>query len=355
MVHYVSQLCNSLADFSAECDVYLIAPEGINENLFNSRVILRKIPSIDRHGYRIDLMIKYLLDIGPDIIHTSMVHPFIVPLLPVLKKIAPVAATVHDVQLHSDQKNLICDMSTLITSKLADLDFVHGEKLKLELIKRGVLNSKISIIPHGDYSFFSSIIHKKINEEENTILFFGRILEYKGIDYLIKAEPLISEKIPNIKIIIAGSGDFSKYESMINNKNHFEIINEYIPDEKVSELFQKSSVVVLPYVEASQTGIIPIAYAFKKPVVATDVGSLSEVIVDGVTGFIVPPRDSKLLADSLLNILLNKNLKNSMGSAAYEFMKENMSWKGIAQKTIVEYQKLLGNFEKPRYLIGSLQ
>ncbi|KKG82671.1 glycosyltransferase [Methanosarcina mazei] len=201
----------------------------------------------------------------------------------------------------------------------------------------------------------TSIIHKKINEEENTILFFGRILEYKGIDYLIKAEPLISEKIPNIKIIIAGSGDFSKYESMINHKNHFEIINEYIPDEKVSELFQKSSVVVLPYIEASQTGIIPIAYAFKKPVVATDVGSLSEVIVDGVTGFIVPPRDSKLLADSLLNILLNKNLKNSMGSAAYEFMKENMSWKGIAQKTIGEYQKLLGNFEKPRYLIGSLQ
>ena len=84
-------------------------------------------------------------------------------------------------------------------------------------------------------------------------------------------------------------------------------------------------------------------------------GSLSEVIVDGVTGFIVPPRDSKLLADSLLNILLNKNLKNSMGSAEFEFMKENMSWKGIAQKTIGEYQKLLGNFEKPRYLIGSLQ
>ncbi|WP_300101109.1 glycosyltransferase family 4 protein [Methanosarcina sp.] len=342
MVHYVSQLCNSLAN-NTECNVYLITPKGINENLFDRRVILKKIPSVDRHGYRIDLMIKYLLEIKPDIIHTSMVHPFIVPLLPILKKIAPVVATVHDVQLHSDQKNFIFDLSTLITSKCADLDFVHGEKLKLELIKRGVLNSKISVIPHGDYSFFSSVNQKEITEEENTILFFGRILDYKGIDYLIKTEPLISSKVSNFKIIIAGNGDFSKYENMIGNKNHFEIINEYIPDEKVSELFQKCSVVVLPYIEASQTGIIPIAYAFKKPVVATDVGSLSEVVIDGVTGFIVPPKDSQSLADSLLNVLLNKNLKNSMGNAAYEFMKKNMSWEGIAQKTIGEYTKLIPN------------
>lgn len=340
MVHYVSQLCNSIADFSAECNVYLIAPEGINENLFGTRVVLRKIPSIGRHGYRIDLMIKHLLEIKPDVIHTSMVHPSIIPLLPFLKKIAPVVATIHDVHSHPEEPNFIFDMSILITSKFADLDFVHGEKLKLELINRGVLNSKISTIPHGDYSFFNSINHKKINEDENTILFFGRILEYKGIEYLIKAEPLISSQIPNFKIIIAGNGDFSKYESMIANKDRFEIINEYIPDEKVSELFQKASIVVLPYIEASQTGIIPIAYAFKKPVVATDVGSLPEVVIDGVTGFIVPPKDPKSLADSLLNVLLNKNLKNSMGDAAYEFMKKNMSWKGIAQKTIEEYTKL---------------
>lgn len=354
MVHYVSQLCNSIARFSTDCTVYLIAPKGINENLFDKRIILKKIPSVGIHGSRIDLMIKYLLEIKPDIIHTSMVHPFIVPLLPILKKMAPVVATVHDVRLHSDQKNFIFDLSTLITSKYADLNFVHGEKLKLELIKRGVLNSKISVIPHGDYSFFSCVNQKEITEEENTILFFGRILDYKGIDYLIKTEPMISSKVSNFKIIIAGNGDFSKYENMIGNKNHFEILNEYIPDEKVSELFHKASVVVLPYIEASQTGIIPIAYAFKKPVVVTDVGSLSEVVVDGVTGFIVPPKDSQSLADSLLNVLVNKNLKNSMGNAAYEFMKKNMSWEGIAQKTIGEYKKLIGNFEKSQYLIGGL-
>jgi glycosyltransferase involved in cell wall biosynthesis len=241
-------------------------------------------------------------------------------------------------------------MCILITSKLADLNFVHGDKLKMELMKRGVLNSKIAVIPHGDYSFFGALNHNEISEDENTILFFGRILDYKGIDYLIKAEPLISSEISNFKIIIAGDGDFSKYENLIDNHNHFMIINEYIPDETVSELFQRASVVVLPYIEASQTGIIPIAYAFKKPVVATDVGSLSEAVIDGVTGFIVPPKDSKTLAYSLLKIMLDKDLKITMGNAAYEFMIKNMSWERIAQKTIEEYKKLISeHVTKPIY------
>lgn len=340
MVHYASQLCNHLSLSNANTKVYLVSPNGINEKIFDNRIVLKKIPSFGRHGYRIDLIMKYVSEIQPDIIHLTVIHPAIIPILPSLKRIAPLVVTIHDVMLHSDQNNIFINMTTDIISKSADLNFVHGDKLKLQLIKNGISESKVSSIPHGDYSFFKTIHNKQICEENHTVLFFGRILKYKGIEYLIKAEPLVSSKFPDFKVIIAGDGDFTPYEKMIVNRNHFEIINEYLPDEMVSGLFQRASVVVLPYIEASQSGIVPIAYAFKKPVVVTDVGSLSEVVVDGVTGFVVPPKNSEYLADSISRILLDNKLKNSMGKAAYEFMGKNMSWEEIAQKTIGEYNKL---------------
>jgi alpha-maltose-1-phosphate synthase len=345
MVHYASQLCNHMATSNNNIKVHLIAPDGVNEKIFNEGVTLKKIPSIGRHGYRIDLITKYISALKPDFIHITVIHPLMIPILHFLKKISPLAVTVHDVTLHSDQNNFILNLTTNFISNLADLNFVHGEKLKLELVKRGILKSKITSIPHGDYSFFKCIQSRKVYEQKNTILFFGRILKYKGIEYLIQAEPLISSKLPDLKIIIAGDGDFSPYRKMIVNKNNFEIINEYIQDELVSELFQRASVVVLPYIEASQSGVVPVAYAFKKPVIVTDVGSLSECVINGITGFVIPPNNYEFLADSILKILMDNGLRSSMGNAGYTFMKDNMSWVNIAQKTIEEYRNYAFGFK----------
>lgn len=339
MLHYASQLCNHLSK-NDNIEVSLIAPKNINENLFDKKVPLKKIPSIGRHGYRIDLIMKHLFEIKPDVVHITVIHPFIIPILYSLKKRFLLVSTIHDVILHSDQNNIFLNMTTSLISKYSDLIFVHGNKLKSELGEKGISKSKIVVVPHGDYSFFDDIGQENVPEEENTILFFGRILEYKGLEYLIKAEPLIASKISNFKVIIAGNGDFSKYKNMIDNMDHFEIINEYIPDEKVSELFQRASVVVLPYIEGSQSGIVPIAYSFKKPVIVTDVGCISDVVLEGRTGFIVQPKDNKNLANSIIRILSDNTLKKEMGDYAYKFMKDNMSWDRVAKKTIDEYSKI---------------
>jgi glycosyltransferase involved in cell wall biosynthesis len=145
--------------------------------------------------------------------------------------------------------------------RYADKVFVHGTRSMSTLVDSGVSNSKITIIPHGDYSFFIRYSQNHI-KETNTVLFFGRIEDYKGLEYLIKAEPLITEKEPDVKIIIAGEGDFEKYRKLIKYARNFEIVNRFIPDEKVAGLFQTAKVIVLPYTEGTQSGIIPIAYAF---------------------------------------------------------------------------------------------
>jgi len=185
---------------------------------------------------------------------------------------------------------------------------VHGNRLKYQILTEYGVSSKIvNSVPIGEHETEPFKIYEKtdLKEDGNVILFFGRIYEYKGLKYLIEAEPKISEKIPDIKIIIAGEGDdFAKYKSIIKNKENFIIYNYRIPYQQGAELFQRSSIVVLPYIEGSQSGVVPTAYSFKKPVVATDVGSIPEIVDDGVTGLIVSPGDSNELANAIIKLLI---------------------------------------------------
>jgi starch synthase len=110
-----------------------------------------------------------------------------------------------------------------------------------------------------------------------------------------------------VKIVIAGHGEnFDRYQRMMVHPERFVILNRHIDEEEVRRLFQEASVVVLPYVESFQSGVIPIAYTYGKPVVATTVGGLPEMVDDGVTGLLVPPRDERKLAEAIVTVLARK-------------------------------------------------
>jgi glycosyltransferase involved in cell wall biosynthesis len=131
-----------------------------------------------------------------------------------------------------------------------------------------------------------------------------------------------------------------------NRQNKFNVLNYNISNQEAAELFQKCSVVVLPYIDASQSGVILPAYAFKKPVVITDVGSIAETVDDGVTGFIVPPKDTEALAKAIIKLLNDAKLRKIIGNNAYHKLKTDLSWDIIAQKTMQVYQKALYNHRK---------
>jgi glycosyltransferase involved in cell wall biosynthesis len=224
-----------------------------------------------------------------------------------------------------------------------DQIIVHGHKLKMEMIKEfNKANNDIHVLPRGVNSIYTRYNNYNFMEEENSILFFGRIWGYKGLRYLIEAEPKITSEVPSAKIIIAGRGeDISNYQSFMKNKERFVIFNTHIPNEKVAELFQKASIVVLPYTDASQSGVVPLAYAFGKPVVVTNVGSLPEVVDDGETGYIVPPRDPDQLAKAIIDLLRNKEKRKIMGENAYKKGEEELSWGRIALRTLEIYKKAI--------------
>jgi glycosyltransferase involved in cell wall biosynthesis len=160
--------------------------------------------------------------------------------------------------------------------------------------------------------------------------------------YLIKAEPLITQAIPDARIIIAGVGEpFDRYRQAMVNPRSFEVHNHRIPPAMVAELFQSASVVVLPYTESSQSGVIPVAYSFGKPVVATTVGGIPECVDHGETGYLVPPRDVESLADAVVRLLSDDDARHRMGCNARAKAENSMSWSVIARQTLNLYQTVL--------------
>ena len=136
------------------------------------------------------------------------------------------------------------------------------------------------------------------------ILFFGFVRKYKGLRFLLDALPTVRDRIPEIKLLIAGDfyDDKQSYLDRIEELGIGDIVHvhdTYIPDREVGTFFFASDLVVLPYTSATQSGIVQIAYGFNRPVVVTAVGGLPEVVRDGKTGYVVPPEDTKELADAI--------------------------------------------------------
>jgi glycosyltransferase involved in cell wall biosynthesis len=300
--------------------------------------------------------IKIIKDITPDIIH------FTTPLFPTLSlsilyyklnQKYPILQTKHCIRpitgsaLSSYAEIAIDFFESFLGFKRI---IVHTQNDKIELTETGKIeNDLVSVIPHGVYNFFSEYCENSPNKApdpgEKCVLFFGYIKRYKGLEYLLRALPLVKEKVPELTTTIAGEGDLSPYTDLLDKCNgiHIDIYNQYLPDELVPALFRRSSVVVLPYTEMSgESGVLNIAYAFGKPVISTDVGGVDEVLIDGVTGYLVPPKDPKALAEAIAKVLNDDEMRSAMQINVSK-MCQKYSWDNIAKKHMKIYNEIINN------------
>jgi glycosyltransferase involved in cell wall biosynthesis len=228
---------------------------------------------------------------------------------------------------------------------------VHNRHVQTLLERNlGLVDKSIQIIPYIQIGHAKPCNGGESGNGQN-VLFFGRIWPYKGLEYLIRAEPLVTERIPSVKFVIAGVGEnLERYQAQMVHPERFLVLNRYIAEEEAAQLFQNASVVALPYIEASQSFIISEAYTYGKPVVATTVGGLPEMVVHGETGLLVPPRDEQQLANAIVTLLGNDELRRKMGRDAKEFLQRNCSAAMVAQKTMDVYRSVaVGLAEKERY------
>lgn len=345
---YPVQLANALGQI---CQVTLILPSSathLASHVDREKVDLRSFdmpklrqPSNLGMVWSMRDMIKL---IGPDLVHITYWHIWGTPGLGMLET-PPIVATVHDVTRHPGERGLWAVPSFMyeLQWRWAEQVIVHANTAREILVTNHQRSpDSVHVIPIGVYDYYQDMAQAERPERPNTVLFFGRIWGYKGLEYLIEAEPYITQAIPDARIVIAGySTDFKKYERAMVNPENFEVHNYRIPDDKVAGFFQSASIVALPYVEASQSGVVPIAYAFGKPVVATTVGGLPDVVVDGESGLLVPPADSRNLAEAIIALLRNKSLRHQMQKGALQLARTQLSWDHIAERTTKIYQAMM--------------
>ena len=169
--------------------------------------------------------------------------------------------------------------------------------------------------------------------KKHIIMFFGLVRSYKGLDVLIKANKYLKNKMRDYQIVICGEsyGNDGYYLDLIkDNCDNMEIkwINKFIPSDEVGTYFSASDVVVLPYKNASQSGIIPLAYSYQRPVIASDIKGIREMVIDGQTGILFEKNDSKLLSQKIEQFFHHKiDYKSNI----YDF-RAKFSWDGFVDE-----------------------
>jgi glycosyltransferase involved in cell wall biosynthesis len=220
-----------------------------------------------------------------------------------------------------------------------------------EAVKTDLLSlrpdARVILKNHPLYNHFGDKLDKeaassllKIDRNKKTILFFGFIRDYKGLDLLIDAFGKLGN---DYQLVIAGEtyGSFDKYQQQINqldNKENVFVFNDYISDDRVPAFFSAADVCVLPYKSATQSGITSIAYHFDLPLIATDTGGLKETIVHGKTGIIV----NEISAEAIGNAII-RYFDHNMGDIflpEIQKMKADLSW-GNFSSAITEFCQTL--------------
>jgi D-inositol-3-phosphate glycosyltransferase len=312
-------------------------------------------------------LIRYITLAKPKLLHilwNSKFEYFDRTLLMIYCKLLgkKVALTAHNVNRRKrDSSDSVLNRLTLrIQYRLTDRIFVHTEKMRSELIEDfGVRAEAITQIPFGiniavPNTELTPALAKKmlgIESTERTILFFGRIVPYKGLEYLLTAFHKVSANHPNYRLVIAGEPmkGYEEYMQEIHRMidqgcNQDRIIQklEFISDEATELYFKAADVLVLPYKDIFQSGVLFLGYSFGLPAIAADVGSFSEDILRGTTGFLYSPADSMSLADTLeeyFNSELYKDL-DRFRLEIREHANERHSWETVSKLTRSAYEEL---------------
>jgi len=180
---------------------------------------------------------------------------------------------------------------------------------------------------YGPSGIDRDAVRRTLGLTRPTMLFFGYVREYKGLAYLLRAMPMILERV-DVDLLVVGEfyDDRAGYDRIIKELGIGErvrIVAEHVPDESVGDYFGAADVAVLPYVSATQSGITQIAFAFGLPVISTNVGGLPEVVREGETGYIVKPEDERDLAGAVVRYFTGEDAPRMRANVAVEAQRDH--------------------------------
>jgi D-inositol-3-phosphate glycosyltransferase len=314
-------------------------------------------------------LIRYAATAKPKIFHILWHNKFVVfdrtVLLSYYKLLGKtIVLTAHNVNAGKrDSKDSWLNRLSLKSEYgLSDHIFVHTEKMKGELISEfNISPGKVTVVPFGinntvpntKLSTMEAKGRLGLSNRNKTMLFFGNIAPYKGLEYLVTAFSIVANKDENYRLIIVGKpkGGWTYWNQIQNSIKRSEFCGrviqeiEYVPDEQTELYFKAADVSILPYKHIFQSGVLFLGYSFGLPAIAADVGSLREEIIENKTGFVFKPRDPVDLARAIEQYFASELFQQleSRRSDIKLYANERYSWSKVATLTTAVYSILPGN------------
>jgi len=302
-----------------------------------------------RHAYQFKSLLqerflyRFIKKGGFSVVHITSFPSLLNPFYFLLRR--HLILTVHDPLPHFDNNYRMDKYNRLVAFKYIRNFILLNEAQRSTFIDYYHLTNKnISIFSSSlsSYTYLNIYTSKRPAYVKHPyILFFGNITPYKGVEYLLQAMDIVHETYPTVNLIIAGGGKFYFDISDYLAKSYLTIQNRFIPDDELSYLIKNCLFTVVPYVEATQSGVVMSSYAFFKPCVATNVGGLPEMVIDNKYGIVVEKSSSRALA-SAISELYGNNQKLTFYSEKIkeDYFGGEKSWDRISDNLKMIYNQI---------------
>lgn len=273
-----------------------------------------------------------------NVVYAPMSHIWSCAIVPIFRKSkARYVLTMHDAITHKGDmeqlKNFLLRRDVMASDSCITL--TEAVKQRVHEIYDYPLKS-IGVVPHGTFEYGQFEARSLPNTRSLRILFYGRILEYKGLGLLIDALMRLAKNgyADKLALEVWGDGDMAPYQLQLDSLTALgassHIVNRWIEESEIEGIFRRADICALPYVEASQSGVAAIAFATGLPMVATPQPGLIEQLKDG-GGLVCNEVSAESFADSIAMLISNERLYEELSRKYLLIAKETLSWKSIAQ------------------------
>lgn len=270
----------------------------------------------------------------PDVMLCTFQSIWDLATLPVLRRTARRTILIlHDAAFRSGDSYPLRGFALRCQVRQADALIVLTDEVGRDACRRYAFPSdRISTVPHGAFVFGDRpALARRVDwGRPARLLFLGRIVAYKGLGLLIEAVSRLRQDGPAVVLDIAGAGDLAPYREALAGLQDATITNHWLDDREIAAALDRADIVVLPYLEASQSGIAAAAFAAALPVVATPVGGLAEQVRHGETGLIAESVTPAALAEAIRHLLTSGDLYHRCSAGALRHAQEDLAWSAVA-------------------------
>jgi glycosyltransferase involved in cell wall biosynthesis len=266
-------------------------------------------------------------------ISTAVVQSHIDPRYATLGLVWPVALIVHDPQPHSGDTPSIYPLPVRVIPRVAELTssclIVHSARV-FDQVRPLLRRLPLGVVPHGaDMASLPAAVPK-----QRRLLIFGRLYEYKGVDTALEAFGALPDRLSDATLVVAGRGPLARLAS---NQRNVTLYEGYIADSDVERLLSDARLVLLPYKDATQSGVGLQAVAMGIPCVVSDAGGLPELLPSSAAGLVVPPNNPRAIVESIVAYIDHDDV---LRAEIFEHALTNFSWPVVAQRLLAELCRL---------------